>query len=373
MVKAIYAFSGDPITYGHIDIINRASRVFDEVIVAIGINPDKNYLFSLQQREEMARVVLLGMPNVVVVSFEGMLVDFAYENDVSVIVKGVRNSTDMNYESVLHQVGESQKLGIDTFIMVANSKLGHISSSIVKDISRSFGDLSGYVPSYVKRCLDERIHEQYILGVTGEVASGKSYFAESFVEYGVSQGIDIHNIDLDKLGHEILCDSNNNHYEVVRSKVVKEFGVDVQLPDGTINRKVLGEIVFNEIKKLELLNDIMRVPLIVRLRRELRGKKGILLINAALLCEMSLLSLCSNNVVLLNVDKNVQKQRLLDRKLNDSQIDRRIESQYSFDEKKRIVEHEINSSKCGELFELDGSVDNFKKSFDEIIRFFDIS
>ena len=117
MKSAIYAFSGDPITFGHIDIIKRAATVFDRVVVAIGCNPAKKYLFSQEERTEMARRSLLNLKNVEVKTFQGMLVDFAYENNIDVIVKGIRSTTDFEYEMSLHNLGESQKLGIDTFIL----------------------------------------------------------------------------------------------------------------------------------------------------------------------------------------------------------------------------------------------------------------
>jgi len=117
MTRALYALSGDPITHGHLDIIQRAAKAFDQLIVAIGINQLKNYLFSLEEREEMARRSLANLKNVKVSSFTGLLVDFAYENNVDVIVKGVRSNQDFEYEHNLHLMSESQRLGIDTFLL----------------------------------------------------------------------------------------------------------------------------------------------------------------------------------------------------------------------------------------------------------------
>ena len=94
MTRALYALSGDPITHGHLDIITRAAKAFDQLIVAIGVNRLKNYLFTLEEREEMARRSLVNLKNVKVMSFTGLLVDFAYENNVDVIVKGVRTNQD---------------------------------------------------------------------------------------------------------------------------------------------------------------------------------------------------------------------------------------------------------------------------------------
>ena len=96
--KAIYGFSGDPITYGHIDIIKRALKVFGELIIGIGVNPAKKYFFNLEERRVIAERSLQGLSGVTVIAFKGLLVDYAYENNIGTIIRGVRNSEDLNYE-----------------------------------------------------------------------------------------------------------------------------------------------------------------------------------------------------------------------------------------------------------------------------------
>ena len=184
MKRAIYAFSGDPITYGHIDIIKRALKGFDEIVVAIGVNPDKKYMFSLDERKEMAEKSLAGIPSTKVVSFEGLLVDYAYENDIPVIIKGIRDQVDTDYEKIIHQVGESQELDIETYILFARPELSHISSSTVKAIQKEHGRIEKYVPLYVKQCLEAKMSGQYIVGITGEIGAGKSYVSEKFIQLG---------------------------------------------------------------------------------------------------------------------------------------------------------------------------------------------
>ena len=98
MTKAVYALSADPITFGHINIVERSAKIFDEVFVAIGDNPAKKYLFTKEERTKMAQISLAHLPNVQVTSFDGLLIDFAHENDISVMVRGIRNTNDMEYE-----------------------------------------------------------------------------------------------------------------------------------------------------------------------------------------------------------------------------------------------------------------------------------
>ena len=139
MRKAIYALSGDPIHKGHIDMVRRATQVFDEVVVGIGANPEKSYLFSLEERMEMTRRALSQIPQAVVIAFEGLLVDYAYEQGIHVIVKGVRNANDFDYENILHLVGESQELGVDTYVLFARPELMHVSSSVIKALQKEEG------------------------------------------------------------------------------------------------------------------------------------------------------------------------------------------------------------------------------------------
>ncbi|VVB78146.1 Dephospho-CoA kinase [uncultured archaeon] len=125
--------------------------------------------------------------------------------------------------------------------------------------------------------------------------------------------------------------------------------------DGTINRKALGEIVFNDKKQLERLDKIMYTPMIVRLGRELYGKSGLILVNAALIAEADLGYLCNNNVVLIGVDKPSQKRRLEGRNLDSEQIQRRLGCQYSYSQKREYLENAIQRDKNGIIFEINNS------------------
>lgn len=352
MKSAIYAFSGDPITFGHIDIIRRAATVFDRVVVAIGCNPAKKYLFSQEERTEMARRSLLNLKNVEVKTFQGMLVDFAYENNIDVIVKGIRSSTDFEYEMSLHNLGESQKLGIDTFILFTRPALAHISSSAVKDIQKEQGLIQDYVPPYVKQCVEAKLSGQHIIGLTGEIGAGKSHVGQKLVSLANEMNLEAHNIELDHLAWQIQSDLKEEKYELVRKQIADTFGVEVINPDGSINRKTLGEIVFADQKKLNKLNEIMETPILVRLRRELKNKKGLIILNAALLAEAKMSQLSNYNTILLSVDEKIQNKRLLDRDLSQAQIKRRLKSQYDFASKKKSLETEIKQNQQGKLWVL---------------------
>lgn len=376
MKSAIYAFSGDPITFGHLDIIKRAAAVFDRLVVAIGMNPAKKYLFSQEERTEMAKKSLLFLKNVEVKPFAGMLVDFAYENDIDVIVKGVRSGQDFEYELSLHNLGDSQKLGIDTFVLFAKPALSHISSSAVKDIQKEQGLIQDYVPAYVKECVEAKLSGQYIVGLSGEIGSGKSYVGQKLVDLATNFGIEAHNIELDHLSWQIQADLKEEKYAVVRKQIIAAFGDEVANTDGSINRKVLGELVFADQKKLNLLNEIMDTPILVRLRRELKDKKGLIFLNAALLVEAKMSQLSNYNMILVSVDEKIQEKRLLARDLDKEQIRRRLLSQYDFAHKKEQLEKEIVANRQGKLWVLENSISSelkIKKLLQELIAHFGLN
>lgn len=366
MSKAIYAFSGDPITYGHVDVVRRAAKIFDQVIVAIGVNPDKSYMFSLEERTAMAKHSLRQLKNVKVISFTGMLVDFAYEQGAEVIVKGVRDTKDFEYERYLNQLGESQKLGMETVLLFADPQLAHISSSSVKAIQKEQGLIHDYVPMMVKSKLEKKMSKQMIVSVTGEIGVGKSFVCQKLVEFGKQKNLEVHHIELDHLAHDIYETLTDQGYEKVRQQLTEEFGNEIKNNDGTINRKVLGEIVFNDQSKLDELNKIMYTPILVRLRRELYGKKGLILLNAALIAESDMAYLSNNNVILVKADEKIQKQRLKDRDLTPEQIKTRLASQYDFAKKKQELEKIIKRDGQGKLWVVtsnDQNVDQDLKQF----------
>lgn len=157
---AIVPGSFDPITYGHIDIIKRSSELFDEIIVAILVNPDKKYLFSLEERVEMIEETIKDIPNVRVDAFSGLLVNYAKKVGSSVIVRGLRAVSDFEYEMQLTFMNKALDEGIETFYMMANKQYSFISSSIVKGVSGFGADLSKFVPKNVEERLEIKMKER---------------------------------------------------------------------------------------------------------------------------------------------------------------------------------------------------------------------
>ena len=157
---AIVPGSFDPITYGHIDIIKRSAQLFDEVIVAILVNPDKKYLFTLEEREEMINESIKDFNNVKVDSFSGLLVNYAKKVNSTVIVRGLRAVSDFEYEMQLTFMNKALDDNIETFYMMANKQYSFISSSIVKGVSGFGADLSKFVPKHVEEKLEKKMKER---------------------------------------------------------------------------------------------------------------------------------------------------------------------------------------------------------------------
>jgi pantetheine-phosphate adenylyltransferase len=148
--------SFDPVTNGHLDIVSRAASLFDEVIVAVLRNLSKNGLFTAEERVEMLREVLKGQPNVRVARFDGLTVDFCRENGATAIVKGLRAVSDFDYEMQMAQMNYRQA-GVETLFMTTNPLYAFLSSSLIKDIAKYGGDVSGLVPDPVLERLTTRL------------------------------------------------------------------------------------------------------------------------------------------------------------------------------------------------------------------------
>jgi len=352
---AVYAFSGDPITFGHIHIIERAVRAFDQVIVAIGRNPQKNYLFSLQERVTMAASALRHLPQVLVKPFTGLLVDYAQEQGAQFIIKGVRNSTDFDYENALFQVGESQKAGVDTMILLARPNLAHISSSIVKAVQAEHGFIHEYVPLPVKQALEWKISGQVLLGISGEVGSGKSFIGKKFRKWGQELGLTVWPIELDQIAQGILEEYTEPYYVAVREELVARFGRPIRDKRGFIRRKELGNVVFQDPAQLSALNRILEKPVLLRLKKELQDKRGLVLLNSALLMEADLAPLSNNCLILVRVDKSTQARRLAERGLSEIQIRHRLESQLSYELKSQLLEDRMRADRFGLRWDYDNS------------------
>jgi pantetheine-phosphate adenylyltransferase len=148
--------SFDPITFGHLDIIKRASSIFDEVVIAVLVNQTKKTLFTVEERISMIQEVTKEYPNVSVDSWSGLLVDYCKQNDIPMIVKGLRAVTDFDYELQMSQIN-LQLQGVETLFMSTAPAHSFLSSSLVKEIASFGGDVSSYIPAVLLDRLKNRL------------------------------------------------------------------------------------------------------------------------------------------------------------------------------------------------------------------------
>lgn len=156
MSKVVCPGSFDPITFGHLDIIERASKLFDEVVIAVLVNKTKTTLFSVDERIEMIKEVTKKFKNVSVDSWSGLLVEYCANNNISMIVKGLRAVSDFDYELQMSQINLQLK-GIETIFMSTSPVHSFLSSSLVKEIANYGGDVSNYVPAEILSRLKTRL------------------------------------------------------------------------------------------------------------------------------------------------------------------------------------------------------------------------
>jgi pantetheine-phosphate adenylyltransferase len=153
MIKAIYPGSFDPITNGHLDIIERASRLCDEVVVTVLPNITKSPLFTLEERVAMVRDVTSKFPNVTVSQYSGLLVDFADEQNAQVIIKGLRAVSDFEYEFQMALMNRKLNKKVETLFLMTQSRNSFLSSSLVKEVAKLNGCITGLVPESVERAI----------------------------------------------------------------------------------------------------------------------------------------------------------------------------------------------------------------------------
>ena len=160
MLRAIYPGSFDPVTFGHIDIIERAARISDELIVGVLQNKAKTPLFSVEERVIMLREVTKHLKNVKIIPFEGLLIEFAKQMEAKVIVRGLRAITDFEYELQMSQTNRKLNSDVETLFLTTSLDYSYLSSTTVKEVASYNGDITQFVPEFVAEKVTEKIKER---------------------------------------------------------------------------------------------------------------------------------------------------------------------------------------------------------------------
>ncbi|NNE25631.1 MAG: pantetheine-phosphate adenylyltransferase [Saprospiraceae bacterium] len=158
MKIALFPGSFDPITLGHLDIVRRAKPLFDEIVIAVGENEQKKYLFSMEQRVEWLQRVFEDEPQMKVMQYKGLTVNFAKDLGANYLLRGLRNASDFDYEKTISQLNNIIGEGLETVFLISHPEMSHISSTIVREIIKGKGDVSAFVPEIIHNDLKNKFY-----------------------------------------------------------------------------------------------------------------------------------------------------------------------------------------------------------------------
>src|SRR5947209_643783 len=157
---AVYTGVFDPVHFGHLDVIRRGSKIYDRLVVGVGINPEKASFFSIDERVSLVRQVVAAYANVEVLPFTGLAVHFVREVDAHIMLRGLRTLSDMEYEFSMSLTNLSLDNQIETVFLMAGETYSHISSTLIRQIATLHGDLDKFVPPVIKKALQDRVNER---------------------------------------------------------------------------------------------------------------------------------------------------------------------------------------------------------------------
>ncbi|MFQ5862785.1 MAG: pantetheine-phosphate adenylyltransferase [Candidatus Brocadiales bacterium] len=160
MTRAVYPGTFDPLTYGHLDLIERGCKVFNEVIVAIGVNPLKRPLFSVEERKQMITNHTKRLKNITVDSFEGMLVDYLQRRNTKIILRGIRTVSDFEYEFQMALTNRVLRKDIETIFIMTSEQYSFLNSTLIKEAVSMGGDVSAFIPSDIEKLLRKRLQQR---------------------------------------------------------------------------------------------------------------------------------------------------------------------------------------------------------------------
>ena len=311
--------SADPITLGHIDLINKAALQCDSLVVAVMFNDEKigSYLFGLKKRVSLARSSIQHLcpeaNKITILGWNGLLVDLFLQQGCSLLFRGIRGVKDYEYEKRQMQYQELIEPGMADVAsyITADPALKEISSTSVKLFARHHISVAHMVPGVVQVALQGKLHDQYPVGITGRIGAGKSYVAQKLVEVYRSYGIEAHHLNVDSLIRELYREQTTGAQQV-RDTLADWFGPEVLKPLGgdalpplvpefEVDRVALKEKIGQAPEEtLQKLLNLTR-PHVNRLMREwLKTRTGIILLEWARLVEDGMSSLVNHNVVVVD-------------------------------------------------------------------------
>jgi len=376
IMKVVYPGTFDGLHYGHLDIMERASRMFDEVIIAIGNNETKKPLFNANERYRMLKETLQNYnSNISVYKFNGMLNDFMWKRNINIVVRGVRNEDDFKSVKNTHDFIWKIDKSYETIPLISNIQHRNLSSSMVKAVEHHGGDISHFVPPNIKRQLEKKISERIFIGITGMMGAGKNFIVDLLMRVYPRRGKSVYSIDFDRLVRDIHTKLIDTRYIEFRKELIKKFGLSIHDKSRFadfhyfINTKELAKIVFNKNSKYELkyLSDMLYEPAMHYFRDYLRMRdlRGVIFLNCPYLIEYNLINLCNGNMVIINADDEVRKERVMKRDgITEEEFLVRSSHQLSFEGKKLCLDSWKNAHPGCNFWTLKNNQENCNKIYE---------
>ena len=350
--RGLFALSADPVHNGHLDIIKKASEQCDTLIIYVTFNDQKKgaYLLSVRARRRLIKAAIGGwLPNTTVITGDALLTDVFMEQGCDVLIRGIRNKTDLEYEK--GQVAYHDKFlpGISdkTLYLEGDPQFAGISSSLIKSFAFHHIDVSPMVPLMAKAALEATLHKQCVIGITGQMATGKSWVAEKIVEATSLSGYPAFHLNFDDLVRE-LYDEDTPGAQIVRDEIDKLFpGVLIEDGKKVDRAKLKAQIVKAEQDKLDAVHDLTK-PHVFRLyRKHIKGKEGLILVEWAQLIENGLAPFVNNRVII--VDSPDLAAMLAKRGVPADLVARFDRVQWDADKKALALETEIRAAGYGRV------------------------
>jgi len=374
----VVVFSGsfDPWTYGHqavlVDYLKMNPN--SKVKVVIWVNPSKKWTFTPKQRKMLIEKTLWAdiKDKVEVEIFEWVIADYVYENNYSHIIKWIRNAVDFDYEKDIASLSKRFSWeAMTSFIPQTDTSMAWISSSSLKALSQFWADIYPDADPVVREALRMRTKWQWIVWLTGWIASGKSTLWKWLDNISEESDVKINYLNLDEITNEIhtKIDDNIKLYQITRNKLAEQFWSDILKINWTTNKKKLWEIVFNNSEKMSEIMDIMLESLIYLLKKKINNINNpwIILVEWAIIFDRELTYLFDENIINIWVSPKKQRERISERDwFTEEQTELRLNNQVSKEHRIKWIK-EIQA-KFNDRFFLDILWDNYEINniYDEI-------
>jgi len=352
-MEVVYPGTFDVLHYGHLDVIKRASNMFDKVVVAIGNNETKKTIFHVHERYQMIKETLNNYnSNIFICKFDGMLNDFMWKRNINTVIRGVRNEDDFKSIKNTHDFIWKLDNSYETIPLISNIQHRNLSSSMVKAVEYHGGDISHFIPPNIKMQVEKRMSDRIFIGITGMMGAGKNFIIDLLMRVFPRRGKfkSIHSIDFDRLVRDIHTKLIGIRYIEFRKELIKKFGLSIYDKSSSVNHyhyfintKELAKIVFdqNSKYKLKYLSDMLYEPTMHYFREYLRMRdlRGIILLNCPYLIEYNLTNLCNGNMIIIDADDEVRKKRVIKRDgITEEEFLIRSSHQLNFEAKKQYLE-----------------------------------